>query len=239
MRAVTQTQLLILGAVFLVITGNLTFFGKLTEIYPWSAANAGFLLSAVIILGCVLLLLMALLSLLLPARLVLSLFILLAAVSGYFADQFGTVIDTVMIQNMLETNVAEATDLINSRFLLRLVALGMVPVIIIWCLPLRSASRLRELRYRGQTALASLALMLVCLFAFSDQYASFFREHKPVRYYTNPTYPIYSMGKYLASKQAAPVSTELVQVAPEAARPVGDADRELIIMVVGETARRD
>ncbi|MCB1810140.1 MAG: sulfatase-like hydrolase/transferase, partial [Candidatus Competibacteraceae bacterium] len=29
------------------------------------------------------------------------------------------------------------------------------------------------------------------------------------------------------------------QVAPEAARPVGDADRELIIMVVGETARRD
>lgn len=239
MRAVSQTQLLILGAVFLVSTGNLTFFGKLTEIYPWSMANAGFLLSAVIVLGCVLLLLMALASLLLPARLVLSLFILLAAVSGYFSDQFGTVIDTVMIQNALETNAAEAADLINSHFLLRLVVLGIVPLIVLWSLPLRSASRLRELRYRGQTVLGSLALMLICLFAFSDQYASFFREHKPVRYYTNPTYPIYSMGKYLAAKQAAPVSTELVQVAPGAARPVGDADRELIIMVVGETARRD
>ena len=43
-----------------------------------------------------------------------------------------------------------------------------------------------------------LGLVLGC----SRNYASFFREHKPLRSYANPTYLAYSLGKYLASVSA-------------------------------------
>ena len=43
--------------------------------------------------------------------------------------------------------------------------------------------------------IAAIALVGVCLLPFGDQYATFFRQHKMVRSYTNPITPIYSVIK--------------------------------------------
>ena len=67
---------------------------------------------------------MTLLRLLINTRVVVSVCIVLTVLGAYFTDQFGTVIDTVMIQNVMETDTAEAADLLNTGFLLQLFLLG-------------------------------------------------------------------------------------------------------------------
>ncbi|TPW13501.1 MAG: phosphoethanolamine transferase, partial [Halothiobacillaceae bacterium] len=185
-RSVTPTQLVLLAAAFLTATGNVTFFAKLADIYAWGVDNGGFLLSVTVVLFSILTLLLALLSAIFPVRGVVILFLVLGAVTGYFTDQFGVVIDSGMIRNVVETDVKEAVDLLSLHFLWRLLFLGILPAVIVGYIPLRSASRLRETRYTVQTALGALVVVTLCALMFSSHYASFIREHKKVRYYTNP-----------------------------------------------------
>jgi lipid A ethanolaminephosphotransferase len=235
----SPTRVILLAALFLVITANAAFFGQLTEVYPLDGGSFRFLLSVAVVLACVLTLLMTLVSVLIPARIVVSVFILLAAAIGFFADQFGIVVDAVMIQNIMETDAAEAGDLLTGGFFLHFIVLGIFPVAALWVLPMARASKCRELGYRALTAVGAIVIAAVCLYSFSDQYASFFRQHKSLRYYTNPTYALYSTSKLVAAANRAEVSGSVMQVAPEAQVTPDDHDHELIIMVVGETARRD
>lgn len=237
--SLTPTRLILLLAIFLVITGNWAFFDRVLNIYPWNVDNAGFLISLVIILCCVLVLLAVIFSMLLPVRVVASMLILMAAMVGYFSDQLGIVIDSGMIRNILETDTAEAADLISYGLALRLLLLGIVPVALIWWLPFRKSGTLRELRYKAQTAAAAIVIIAIGLFPLGDHYASFLREHKPVRFYANPVFPIYSISKYTGQALAGPEAHAFMTLANYAQRTPVDTHRELVILVIGETARSD
>jgi len=66
----------------------------------------------------------------------------------------------------------------------------------------------------------------------------FFRENKPLRFYTNPSYYIYSAAKYVNHF----IKHDLVPLrimGLDARISPTDAHRELLIMIVGETARAD
>jgi len=69
-------------------------------------------------------------------------------------------------------------------------------------------------------------------------YAHFFRTQKVLRYYTNPTYFLYSMGKLAAS--TVKTTKKSFQEVGRDAKILGEQnDRKLFIFVIGETARRD
>ena len=235
----TPTRLVLAGAAFLILTGNWTFYEKLTDIYPLSFDNAFFLLSISVFHYCFLLLLSVIFWLLIPARIVVSLLILLAATVGYFADQLNIVIDYEMIRNVVETDIDEASDLLNSGLVMRFFLLGIVPVTLIWSLPYRKAGRLRELRYKLQSAGVAIVLMLLCVLTLGDHYGSFFREHKPVRHYMNPGYAIYSAGKYIDREVFRSRVHEYIALAEQSNITETDRHTELVVLVVGETARAD
>lgn len=237
--SITQQWLIVATAVFLVITANATFFGKVIDSYAVNAANAGFLLSVPLLLLGVLIVLASLAASRYTTRPILMLMVLIAAPTAYFADRFGTVVDEVMIQNMLETGTAEAADLVTIELVLRVLLLGVLPAIIIWRIPVRYRSVWVEVRGKALVSGASLALMLATVLLFSGHYASLFREHKPLRYHTNPTYPLYSLARYWAGHGAIQAAPALITIGEDAAIPPGDREYELVIMVVGETARAD
>ena len=232
-------QIFILTAAFLAATANLTFFSAVFELYPL-ISNSGFLISMAILVVSCLVLLMAIISMVLPWRITLSLFLLIAAASSYFSDKFGTVIDIEMIRNIFETDAAESADLLSVNLALRMLLLGLLPTALIWRLPSRRKPFIQGKLAYVFTGLVALGLMAACVFSFSSQYASFFREHKTVRYYISPAYPIYSALQLAAS--FAPTSAprqfvELNAVANILETPAAHA--ELVILVVGETARAD
>lgn len=236
--SLTPSQLILCTAIFLVATGNHAFFAATTEIYPW-AEHGAFLISVAFVLAGALALIMIVASLLLPVRSAAAAMLLLGAVVGYFADQYGVVIDAGMLRNTLETDVAEARDLLSGGLMLRFILLGAVPAGLLYAIPLRPASRRNEALRRAGFAGLVLSVMLLCLVAFSGQYSGFFRQHKPLRYYTNPAYALYSAGQLLAGPAVAGPQGPPAQIGIAAHVPATDESHDLIIMVVGETARRD
>jgi lipid A ethanolaminephosphotransferase len=230
---------IVITALFLTASANIRFFSAMLEIYPW-VDHAGFIISACILLLACMVLLLAMFSMLLPDKFVMILFILVAAPTAYFSEHFGTVIDIDMIRNFAETNAAESADLFTSGFLLRLLLLGLLLVIVIYKLPLEKRRFLSEMATKAILVTVALGMMAACIWSNSSQYASFFREHKSVRYYISPAYPIYSGLQFIASH--APAATPLPFASLDAEATVVEGENvhaELIILVVGETARAD
>jgi lipid A ethanolaminephosphotransferase len=238
-RHVTPTRLVLLVSGFLILTGNWAFYGKLTDIYSLSDGNAVFIISITIFNYCVLLLLSFFLWLVIPARVAVSLLLLITAIVGYYADNLNIFIDINMIRNVLQTDVAEVADLANSGLIMRIVLLGIIPIALVWSLPFRKSGFLLELRYKLQVGATAMLIMVLCVFTLGNQYASFFREHKTVRKYTNPSYAIYSAGVYLKHALSTTALQSYTLLPSGAERLAIDTHPELVVLVVGETARAD
>lgn len=244
MRSISPRLLIILSALFLLLTANVAFFGETINVYPLGDGNLLFLISLGLFLLAVMLLIMSLLTLVLPVRVVTTLFVLLAAVCSYYSDQFGTIIDTVMIENVLQTDPAEVRDLLSVGFIMRVAFLGILTSVLIWLVPLHPMSQFRRFRHHSLTAASALLVMVAVVLPQGDQFAGFFREHKNLRTYTNPLTPIYSTIRYASDSAASRHSDVIATTAPDARivdheNGENAATPELIILVVGETARRD
>jgi lipid A ethanolaminephosphotransferase len=232
-------QLLIVITLFLTATANLTFFTHVLEIYPW-VGNAAFLCFLGLATFASLLFLAALFSLVLTARITAIVFLIAGAMSSYFADSFGTVIDVDMLRSVIETNPSESADLITVSLATRLLLAGILPAIIAWRFGPRYKGFTHSLLSNSATAVGALIMVAASISMFSSQYASFFREHKQVRYYISPAYPLYSALQLAASSlpKSAPLPFQsLGALANILETP--SAHSELVILVVGETARAD
>ncbi len=230
-------------SVFIMITGNGMLMGKLLKAYPLQWGNVGFITSVFVLFGAATALL--LLCVVAGRRLYPLLagwFLVSSAVCAYFMDRYGTVIDITMLESTLQTDVAEAGDLLDWPFLARVVALGIAPAVWLYRRPAASMGFAAEMKSRLLTGLLLIVLMLLCIAPYTSRYATFIREHKPVRYYANPTYPTWSLVSLIRKQLELPASTELQSIAQDARLTDARHDierKELIILVVGETARAD
>lgn len=226
-------------SLFIMLTGNLSLFKRLLEIYPLTWGNLPFLLSLTIFFSLATILFMLLVSHGKMARWVLAFFLIASSQAAYYMDQYGIVIDTVMIDNIVQTNLQEASGLLNSNLVLRTLFLGLIPAWIVF----RSAPTIQTLRVELLSRVALVTLIIISIFAvvlpFSAGYASFVREHKMTRMFANPIYFSYSGIQYLTQKLKSSEVVKLKKVATDAVEVGGAHKKELIILVVGETARAD
>jgi lipid A ethanolaminephosphotransferase len=234
-------RVILTAALFTMLTGNQAFFEGVNAVYPWAGGNALFTASLAIVLVALTVLLIAPIAMLLTMRVTTCLFLVIAAIAGHFADTLGVVIDPSMLVNAVETDSGEVQDLLGVGLLTRLLLLGVIPSVVIWLIPVRPTTTPVRLYQSALTAVASVVVVAVCIGAFSPAYASFFREHKPLRHYANPVFPVYSMGKFIADALDAGTTAhaEFQAFGTDARVSEDHEGRELIVMVVGETARRD
>lgn len=227
--------ILLLSAIFLTITANMTFFARILAIQ-----NLTFMFSSAIVLIGLIFLLLLVLCYRWNIKPVLMLVLMLSAVTGHFTDTYATVYDTNMLQNALQTDHAEARDLLNIAFALRIALLGILPCFVIAKLPLKYPKIKQSLWLKPIFIILALVITISPIVAFSRSYASFFREHKPVRYYANPVMPIYSVGKLMhIHYKSATRPTSITTHATDAIQINNMRKPRLIVMVVGETARAD
>ncbi len=240
-RPINAYLMMILVAGFLLCTANITFFSQVNKVYPM-AENFAFLASVTVVLFGVLLLLIVLLGYCYTLKAVLIFLVFTASITGYFTDSYGTVYDTNMLQNALQTDSAETVDLLNILFILRVLLLGVLPSWLIARQTVYFPTFIKSLLQRGLTFIASLALIGLPILLFSQQYASFFRAHKPLRFFTNPVTPIYAVGKLASIEyKKATVPKDVIYHAKDANQATSPSQRlpKLVVMVVGETARAD
>lgn len=235
---ISQTKLNLFSAIFFVLLSNRAFFQHVVEVYPITLKNCGFLISLGVGLTAFILLFLTLISSKYTIKPVLILLLLTASITAYFMDTLNVVIDHTMLQNVFQTNFKEATDLLSVKLLLYWVLLGVLPAIVVYRIQLEPMSWQKSALAKCRTAGISVVVVLGLVLVFSKFYASFFREHKPLRYYTNPTYVLYSIGKYI-NRNFYTAKNVVRPLGLDARIPATDTDRELIILVVGEAVRAD
>ncbi len=234
-----QNRSIILAALFIMLTGNLSLFKRLLEIYPLSLGNLPFLLSLTMFFTLATMLFLLLISYGRATRWVIAFFLLASSQAAYYMDQYGVVIDTVMIDNIVQTNPQEAAGLLNMNLVIRTCLLGLIPA---W-LALRYMPAIQSFKAELKSRCLLLLLLIVALFAvvapFTAGYASFIREHKMTRMFANPTFFTYSGIVYVAQKFKSNKVVTLKQTATDTVEIGNKFKNELIILVVGETARAD
>ena len=246
-REVNLSYLIIIVALYLVATANIGFFEQVLDVYPFSK-NVGFILSITGLLFGLMWLVLQLLCYRPIAKPILIALLITAAICGYFTDAYGTIFDSNMLINSLETDQAEAMGLFAPSMVIQVLLLGVLPAFIISKIRLKHFTWQRSILQKTATLILSIAVIAACLLPFGDQYASFFRQHKKVRSYANPIMPIYStikLGENYVNELGHPDTftlhaTDAKRVAPTSSTTNSSAAKpKLMVFVVGETARAD
>ncbi len=235
----TQSRAILLVSAFIMLTGNWSLFNRILEIYPFKLGNLPFLLSLAVFFSALTAIFFLCICHGKATRWILAIFLVIASQAAYYMDQFGVIVDIVMIDNIMQTNPQEFAGLLSTHLAIRTLVFGLIPAWLIIQFCPKPASIRQELRSKLRWLGMMLVLLVVVVAPFTAGYASFMREHKITRFYANPTYTTYSAIKYLTQQMRLAKPVALKNVAKDAVM-VGPSSRtELMILVVGETARSD
>jgi len=237
----SQTAAIFLVVILIMVTGNFSLFHGILNIYPLTFGNLPFLISLALFFTSLTAIFFLVISHGKWTRWILAGFLLITSQSAYYMDHLGVIIDTVMIDNVVQTNKSEFSSLITSTLILRTFFFGVIPawLILKYCPEPRSLKV--ELKSRLRSLLLLLLAIVLLVIPFTPDYTSFIREHRIVRFYSNPTYSVYSAIKYINQQSNITAHQSILSKTAEDAVLLdpSTSKNELIIMVVGETARAD
>jgi lipid A ethanolaminephosphotransferase len=166
--------------------------------------------------------------------------VLITALVSFPMLEYGIVFSSGMIRNFLETDTAEARDLINVRAIGYVLALGVVPAMVLSRIDIASRPLREELRFKALSGVAIVATMLVVTYPFFMNITSVFREHNVLRLKVAPYSAIVgAVTHWRRTHEVAAIPIEPIGAdARKAAAPApAAASRKLVVLVIGETAR--
>lgn len=237
---VTSIQLIVLTVLFWMVFANWAFFSALLGDYPLNLKNAAFLATAFFGFSAVYIIVLSLFCFRWTIKPILIVLLLISSQAAYYMDTYNVIIDDMMVTNVFETDTKEVGDLLSLSMMLYLLFLGILPSIVVYRAHIRFRPLHREIFARFKLIIALLAVALFLYFAQSAVISSFFREHKAVRFYANPANYTFALGRKVRDYRRSLVKKEpVLQTGLDAKIPDADVTRELVIMVVGETARAD
>lgn len=178
-----------------------------------------------------------------PTRLLLktvaAVLLLVAAVCGYFMNEYGALIDTTMIRNIAETTLQESAPLLTGSFLRHFVLFGIVPSAAVVSIPLARPACVHGLVARAVIVAFAGAGIVTTVYANYGPVSFFAHQQRQVRLLMNPSYPIYAYIDYLfRSGDAVPV--ERAPLDAHLSRSAAlRKEKTVVVFVMGETARAD
>lgn len=237
-KSIPSLRLILIMAVFFTLTMNYSLFSHLLAAYPLNTKNALFLLTFAIGYTGLIALIFALLSFKYTLKPVMIALLLCSSSIAYFMDTYDVLINSEMLMNALYTDVREASNLFSVRLIIYVGLLGILPSLILWKMPVAYHPWPKEIARRLAFIVAISISVILIIWSQSSFYGSFFREHKSVRMYANPANYLSASAKIVHSYLKAP-SGPIQKIGLDAHIEPDDAERELIIFVVGEAARAD
>ncbi|WP_457602356.1 phosphoethanolamine transferase [Nitratifractor sp.] len=240
LKPLTQIQLILIVSAYLVVAGNYTFFTKVLEVIPPHGINLLYLASMPILLFIINVAFFTLLSSRYTTKPLLIFVLIVSASVSYFMNSYQVVIDRGMIRSALETNVHEALGLFNFKMLLYTFFLGIVPAWLVYKAPVVYRPWKTELWAKLKTLGILLLVTGILAYFTGGFYASFFREHRPLKNYTNPYYWIKSTVSYVkhSLRRSGPKKLRVLGTDARVIHREGEKPK-LIVYVVGEATRWD
>ncbi|HYA20029.1 MAG TPA: phosphoethanolamine--lipid A transferase [Burkholderiales bacterium] len=237
-RPVISISLVTLGAsLWLLLLDNWSLWNALFRIVngPGSA-----LVLASLLVAFILLFNMALCLICQPGttKLVLISLLIASSVAAYFMNQYGTMIDRGMMQNVFASNWPEIRELLSLKLLAYVLILGFLPVAFLLSIDIDYHSVWKGVLQKLAWISGSALLVTGIIVLFYQDYASIFRNHREIRFLLTPTN--YLSGTYgvLKTKYAQPQELRVIGRDARLKMPQSSTGKKaLTIIAVGETAR--
>ncbi|MEB6480209.1 phosphoethanolamine transferase [Acinetobacter vivianii] len=230
----------ILLAIWLGVFLNIAFYEKMLALTPYTGIKAGlFVAASVGVITALYAFIFQLLSWKWTAKLLAIVLVFIGGFAAYAVDTLGVWITSDQIQNLMQTNFAEARDTWSWRLLIWMVGMILVPIIVILMTKIKSESVTRQLFKKLIASVTSLALVGGLLFIFYVDFAAIFRENRDIKGMISPQNMIASTVSYY-KKKSPKQNLPLVKYGEDAQRTqVARGLPKLMVLVVGETARAE
>ncbi|KIN71812.1 phosphoethanolamine transferase [Sulfitobacter guttiformis] len=165
--------------------------------------------------------------------------LILSAVTSYYMDTLGVIIDRDMIQNVMVTTITESKHLLTAGFILHVVLFGALPALVVAAVRVKRFGLLRTSLVPVLTLTLGIAVAAGLLMSDLKSYSSILRERKDYMSSFQPGAPLVATVRY-AKMMARSTNVIVAAVGEDAVK--GEAyspERKplLTIVVAGETAR--
>lgn len=241
-QGISSYRFIMLSALFFTLFHNTFFFTK-----AWQLINSDslhdllFAISLPIVLFSLLNIIFSFLFWPFIRKPMLILFLLVGAAINYFMYTFNVVIDRDMIENALETNVHESTDLVTIKMGIWLLFLGILPAIWVVKVRILPAKSVAKALFLGllNIVVSLLVVVLVAAVLYKD-YASFFRNNKVIVKDLVPSNVVTAVVKLINDRIDA--NRPFVDIGTDAKKGTtiqNQPKKTLTIFVLGETARAE
>jgi lipid A ethanolaminephosphotransferase len=172
------------------------------------------------------------------SRVVLGLALVIAASASYFTYRYGTLFDPGMLTNVIETDRAEAFELVNRSLLIVITLFGVLPAILIWWYPFGPRRLPVAVLHRSIGLIVALALIVGPLLANQKEIYSVARNHHELRHMITPVNVV--SATYVSIRDRLETPREYHQVALDARHANAEVQHRkpiVHVLIVGETAR--
>ncbi|WP_310734236.1 phosphoethanolamine--lipid A transferase [Shewanella sp. SR44-3] len=233
--AMSPTHFIIALSVFYALVLNFPVLRKIAELAA-EGHNLFIASAALLLFGCFLLV-FSLLTIKYLYKPVLIIITMTSAMAMYATLSYNVMFDSAMIENIFETNSAEAHSYLSLSSIGYLVLFGLLPSLLIAKINLKPAkSWLHGLLARSLLILTALALIALVAAFFYKDYASVGRNNKYLTKMIIPAHVVNSV-KYIKQKYFTTPLSYNVLGADAALIPGQSKKPKLVVLVVGETAR--
>lgn len=237
---VSRLTFITLFSIYIALFLNIAFYRQVIDAMPLDNLRTMWVfVSMPLVAFSVINIIATLASLVWLDRIVLALFVLVAASAQYFIWSFGIVIDRSMIVNILDTTASESFALLSPKLIITLGCSGLLVAVLAFWLRINNGTPLWK-SYAKRAASMLVSIICICLVAmfFYKDYASLFRNQKELIKSLSPSNAIVaSISWYNHSRTA---NLPLVKIGLDAkqqpAMLIGPK-KNLTILVVGETTR--
>jgi len=237
-KSLNSTSIIALCVMFMVIFDNDAFWSSLFSVIDLSDPGMYlFVFACFAFIFSVTFVFLAVFGIGRAFKPLLALVIILASFTSYYMDAYGTVFDRGMVLSVVETNVYEAFDLFSLDLLLHVTLFGVFPSLLLFTVHRKQKTFLKEFYSRLTSSFLIVSIAAISVFASYKDFTFVFRENRHVSFFVNPVYPLRAVYRYTAKKiqgsdqQFLTVFEDAHRVKPQT------SEKNILIMVVGETAR--
>ncbi|EPG34516.1 phosphoethanolamine transferase [Acinetobacter colistiniresistens] len=227
-------------AIWLGVFLNFAFYKKMESLTPYTGMKAGFfVLASILVVVAVYNFLFQLLSWKWTAKPVAIALVFIGGFAAYTVNTLGVWITSDQIQNLMQTNAAEARDTWSWHLVVWTLGMTILPIIVILLVKIKPEPVLGQILKKVVASVLSLAMVAGLLFVFYVDFAAIFRENRDLKGMISPQNMIGSFISYY-KKKAPKENLPLVTYGEDAQHVEAVKGLpKLMVLVVGETARAE
>ena len=164
------------------------------------------------------------------------LLLLTGALATYAAWSYGTIFDSGMITNVIETNPAEAGSYISLKSVATFMVLGLMPAIILLRVKVYYPKLIRSNLERVGAVVGTLALAALTIIPFYQQYSFVGRNNNSLSKEILPTSYVWYSFRHVKDKYFTE-PMKYVRLGGDSVKTSTSDKPKLMFLVIGETAR--